>query len=237
MDKENIFRIRDLTRTYRKRKITIPAIKGVSLDINEGEIISIIGRSGSGKSTLLNLLGGLDSATSGTIVFKGKNLPDMSRSELVKYRRFAIGMIFQSFNLVPGMTARENIELALRFAEFPRRQRKTYAMGLLEKVGLKDRSEHFPSELSGGEAQRVAIARALANKPQVLLADEPTGNLDSITSSEIITILKEMNTEQDKTIIIVTHDREMAESVSDRIVRLSDGQIAESFEIQRNGDW
>jgi putative ABC transport system ATP-binding protein len=205
----------------------IPALHNIDLEINESEFISVIGRSGSGKSTLLNLLGGLDTATSGRIFFRDKVLSAMSRKELALYRRFSVGMIFQSFNLIGSLSAWKNVELPLIFGDYPLLKRKARAVDLLKQVGMEHRQDHLPSELSGGEAQRVAIARALANDPEIILADEPTGNLDNSTSQEIIGLLSDMNRQKKITIIMVTHDRETAESVSYRIVRLSDGRIAE----------
>jgi len=222
-----MLKISNLTKTYIKGRIEIPALKDVSFEVNEGEYISIIGKSGSGKSTLLNLIGGLDSASSGHIFFKDKDLSSMKRSELALHRRFNVGMIFQSFNLIPSKTATENIMLALAFGGVPRNKRKPKAQELLEQVGLKSRMTHKPSELSGGETQRVAIARALANNPSVLLADEPTGNLDSATSGEIMDLITKLNKDKGLTVLLVTHDMETAEAVSDRNIRLVDGKVAE----------
>lgn len=220
-----LIRITRLSKSYFKGEVEIQALRDVSFDVNPGEIFSIVGKSGSGKSTLLNLIGGLDHASSGEILFEDLNLSRMKRSELALYRRFSVGMIFQSFNLIPSRTALENVSLALTFGGVPRRMRKQQSIELLERVGLKERVSHKPSELSGGEAQRVAIARALANNPKVLLADEPTGNLDSVTSKEIIELLLTLNKEKGITILLVTHDQETANQVSKAIIRLKDGAI------------
>jgi putative ABC transport system ATP-binding protein len=187
---------RDLCKTYQKGTVPIPVLQGVSLDIARGEYVSVVGRSGSGKSTLLNLLGGLDTATSGRIVVGDSDVTSMSRQDLAVHRRSTVGMIFQSFNLIPSRTALENITLALAFGGHPRSDRRRRASELLSLVGLEHRLSHTPGELSGGEAQRVAIARALANAPDVLLADEPTGNLDSKTAEEMIGLLVALNNER-----------------------------------------
>jgi putative ABC transport system ATP-binding protein len=215
----------NLIKQYRKGKILVPALNHINLTIEKGEYISIIGKSGSGKSTLLNLIGGLDTPSAGDLIVKQKALQSLSRKELANHRRYTVGMVFQSFNLIPSRTAEENIILALIFGGTPRNERKKRAGELLTMVGLHDRLRHKPTELSGGEAQRVAIARALANDPEIILADEPTGNLDSITSTEIIDILLKLNKQQGKTVIMVTHDEEVAGKVSDRLIRLKDGMV------------
>ncbi|MBN2348506.1 MAG: ABC transporter ATP-binding protein [Bacteroidales bacterium] len=222
---ESDIKVRNLSRIYSKASITIPAIHDVTFDIKKGEFVSIVGKSGSGKSTLLNLIAGLDKPTSGTIIFEGNDMAKMSRYKLALHRRFSVGMIFQSFNLIPSRSAIENIILALAFGGIPRKERKSIAVSLLKSVGLDHRLHHLPNELSGGEAQRVAIARALANNPEVILADEPTGNLDSITSKEIMDMLIKLNKEHQITILMVTHDKETAETCSDKIIRLKDGSI------------
>lgn len=222
---QNIIEVNDLCKTYYKGKITIPALSNVSYQFSEGRITSIVGKSGSGKSTLLNLIGGLDVASSGTILVNGRDIIKMSRYELAMHRRFSVGMVFQSFNLIASRSALQNVTLALAFGGVPGNQRKKRAEELLVSVGLEGRINHKPSELSGGEAQRVAIARALANNPKILLADELTGNLDSITSNEIIDLLLKLNKEKNLTILMVTHDQETAEKVSDDIIRLKDGMV------------
>ena len=220
-----ILSINNLSKIYQKGTVEIPALREVSFEAPGGSYLSIVGKSGSGKSTLLNLVGGLDRPTSGTIQFNGKDLGKMSRYQLALHRRLGVGMIFQSFNLLPRRTAVENIILPLTFAGIPRRKRKPRAEELLGQVGLGGRINHFPSELSGGEAQRVAIARALANEPQMILADEPTGNLDSSTAGEIIDLLVSLNKDKGLTILMVTHDKETAEVVSDSIITLKEGSI------------
>ena len=181
-----IIKITNISKVYRKVKISIPALSKINIEIKSGEFVTVVGKSGSGKSTLLNLIGGLDRPSSGNIFIKDRDISLMSRSELANHRKFSVGMIFQSFNLIPSRNAIENISLALAFGGIPRRNRKKKAIELLTKLGLEERIEHNPGELSGGETQRVAIARALANNPEIILADEPTGNLDSQTSEEII---------------------------------------------------
>jgi len=220
----------NLSKTYRKGKLEIHALKNASCEIEQGDFVSIVGKSGSGKSTLLNLIGGLDRASSGSIVFGGNDLRQLSKSEMANHRRFSVGMIFQSFNLIQSRNALENVELALTFGGVSRGKRKPRATELLTKVGLEERLTHVPDELSGGETQRVAIARALANNPKVLLADEPTGNLDSETSNEIIDLLIDLNKNHGITIIMVTHDLETAEKVSNLILKLKDGEIIEKLE-------
>ena len=180
---------------------------------------------GGESSTLLNLMGGLDTATSGSILFEEKDLTKMKRSDLAFHRRFSVGMVFQTFNLIHYRSALENVSLAITFGREPRNNRKKKAAKLLSSVGLEHRLHHKPAELSGGEAQRVAVARALANSPKVLLADEPTGNLDSATSKEIVELLQGLNQSQKLTVIMVTHEQDTAEAVSDKVIRLLDGKI------------
>jgi putative ABC transport system ATP-binding protein len=225
--------IKNLSRTYRKGKLDIRALKEATCEIEQGDFVSIVGKSGSGKSTLLNLIGGLDRASSGSIIFDGNDLRQLSKIEMANHRRFSVGMIFQSFNLVQSRNALENVELALTFGGVPRGKRKSLATEMLTKVGLEERLTHVPDELSGGETQRVAIARALANNPKVLLADEPTGNLDSETSIEIIDLLIDLNLNHGITIIMVTHDLETSEKVSNLILKLKDGEIIEKLEKRR----
>ncbi|MFO7657825.1 MAG: ABC transporter ATP-binding protein [Bacteroidales bacterium] len=214
-----------LGKDYKKGKLTVSALKNISMHVENGEFISIIGKSGSGKSTLLNLIGGLDTPTSGELIVNEKALNKLSRKELSRHRKFMVGMIFQSFNLISSRTAQENVALALAFGGTPRKYRKQKAGELLAMVGLRDRINHKPTELSGGEAQRVAIARALANDPKIILADEPTGNLDSVTSCEIIDILVKLNRKLHKTIIMVTHDKDTAARISNRMILLKDGML------------
>src|SRR5215212_9737174 len=198
----------EVSKIYQMGSNNVTALDNVSLEINEGEFVAIQGTSGSGKSTLLNMLGGLDHPTRGEVYFASRPLGPFTKKEMARYRRFSVGMIFQNFNLIPTMTARENVSLALAFGGLRGDQRRARSGELLARVGLADRFEHKPSELSGGEQQRVAIARALANKPKVLLADEPTGNLDSTRSEELLALLREMVLRDHLTILMVTHDHE-----------------------------
>ncbi len=220
-----LIKTQQLTRVYSSGKVQVTAIKDVSLELEEGLFAAVCGVSGSGKSTLLNLLGGLDTPTSGTIEVEGRKISDLDRRELALYRRFSVGMIFQSFNLIPSFTALENVELPLVFAGVSRQERRRRAEGMLASVGLSARRLHRPSELSGGEQQRVAIARALMNNPQVLLADEPTGNLDSRTSLEIVSLLAELNRGRGLTVVMVTHEEALAREFASLVVRLHDGQV------------
>ena len=203
----------------------VHALDGVSLTVPQGQFLGLLGTSGSGKSTLLNLIAGLDHASSGTLQVFDQDLAKMSRAELSLHRRQHVGIIFQSFNLISTMSATENVALSMMFASVPRAEREREASQLLETMGLGGRQRHRPKELSGGEQQRVAVARALANRPQLLLADEPTGNLDSKTSREIMELLKSLNEREGKTIVLVTHDAALAQKYSHRIVTLMDGAI------------
>lgn len=216
-----------LSKIYEKGKIKVPALQNVTFNVSSGQYVGIVGKSGSGKSTLLNLIGGLDRPTNGRIIFNDRDLTEINRYELALHRRFSVGMIFQSFNLVPSLSALDNVILPLIFSGTSRKKRKTRGLEILEQVDLVHRSNHYPSELSGGEAQRVAIARALINEPDVILADEPTGNLDSQTSEEIINLLVELNTNKGLTVLMVTHDQETAGRISDKVLRLKDGMIIE----------
>jgi len=215
----------EVSKIYQMGSNNVAALDNVSLEVNEGEFVAIQGTSGSGKSTLLNMLGGLDHPTKGEVFFASRPLGPFTKKEMARYRRFSVGMIFQNFNLIPTMTARENVSLALAFGGLRGLQRRDRSRELLARVGLGDRLEHKPSELSGGEQQRVAIARALANSPKVLLADEPTGNLDSIRAHELLGLLREMVDHDALTILMVTHDQELANSFADRIVFMKDGRV------------
>lgn len=217
----------DLVRHYRMGTSVIRAADGVNLIIEPGEFVALLGASGSGKSTLLNLIAGLDRPTSGSIEVLGRDLAKMSSEQLARYRRETVGMIFQSFNLIPTMKLEENVELPLRFAEVDRGERDKRVRESLERVGLVKRLGHRPPELSGGEQQRVAIARALVNRPALLLADEPTGNLDSRTGTEIMTLLRELNQAMGTTVIMVTHERTLADQYASRSVHLADGRVVE----------
>jgi putative ABC transport system ATP-binding protein len=216
---------REVSKIYQMGSTEVAALGGVSLAVREGEFVAIQGTSGSGKSTLLNMLGGLDRPTSGEVLFESNSLAPFSKKQMARYRRHSVGMIFQNFNLISTMSAAENITLALAFGGIKLSERKKRAKELLERVGLGDRATHRPSELSGGEQQRVAIARALANQPRVLLADEPTGNLDSTRAEELLSLLREMVTSDQLTIVMVTHDKELATRFSDRIILMKDGVI------------
>jgi putative ABC transport system ATP-binding protein len=223
MTEEPIIRLRDLTRRYRMGNHDVMAVAGISLEITRGEAVALVGPSGSGKSTLLNLLGGLDRPTGGEIWVDGENIARASARSLVEHRKRRVGFIFQQFNLLAHRTALENVEIPLVLAGQPTAERRARARELLERVGLSAREGHRPSQLSGGEQQRVAIARALSMRPQILLADEPTGNLDSATGDSIMRLLLDLN-QSGLTLIIVTHDMTVA-SHAHRIVRLRDGHI------------
>lgn len=223
----SILETREVSKIYTMGTTEVKALDGVSISVNEGEFVAIQGTSGSGKSTLLNMIGGLDHPTSGEVLFDSKPLGPFSKKEMARYRRFSVGMIFQNFNLIPTMTAAENVRLALAFGGLRGPERQRRAAELLDRVGLADRLEHRPSELSGGEQQRVAIARALANNPKVLLADEPTGNLDSTRAHELLALLQQMVETDSLTILMVTHDRELAGSFANRIILMKDGKVVE----------
>jgi putative ABC transport system ATP-binding protein len=215
----------EVTRVYQMGANLVTALDHVSVTLAEGEFVAIQGTSGSGKSTLLNLLGGLDRPTRGEVLFDSIPLGPFTKKEMARYRRESVGMIFQNFNLITTMTAAENVRLALAFGGVRGTERRTRAGELLERVGLAGRTEHRPLELSGGEQQRVAIARALANRPRVLLADEPTGNLDSTRARELLALLREMVDHEGLTVLLVTHDHELASSFADRIIMMKDGRV------------
>jgi putative ABC transport system ATP-binding protein len=217
-----------VSRHYKMGEALIRAVDEISLQVGTGEFLALLGASGSGKSTLLNLMAGLDRPSSGAILAQGRDLATMSSEELAQHRNRTIGIVFQSFQLLPRMTLEENVELPLRLAEMPRGERPARVREALERVGLGARSGHRPTELSGGEQQRGAIARALVNQPLILLADEPTGNLDSKTGEEIMSLIAQIHRPASgpaKTIIMVTHERALAERYADRIVTMSDGTI------------
>jgi len=215
----------NVSRHYRLGETLIPAVNDISLEIATGEFVALLGSSGSGKSTLLNLLAGLDRPTSGAIHFRGQNLLALAPEDLAHYRRDTVGMVFQSFNLLPRMTLQENVELPLRLAEIQRTERDGRVAQALDRVGLGARRNHRPSELSGGEQQRGALARALVNRPTILFADEPTGNLDSVTGEQILVLLGEIQAALGMTIVMVTHERPLAERFANRIVTLQDGRL------------
>src|SRR2546421_5373660 len=214
-----------VSRHYQMGAALIRAVDDVTLEVPAGEFLALLGSSGSGKSTLLNLMAGLDRPTSGSIFSAGRNLAQLSSLELARYRRHTVGMVFQSFNLLPRMTLEENVELPLRLAEVDRSERAARVREALERVGLEKRIGHRPSELSGGEQQRTAIARALVNRPKILLADEPTGNLDSATGESILTLLREIQKNPGMTIVMVTHERILAERFADRLAVMGDGKL------------
>jgi putative ABC transport system ATP-binding protein len=221
--------LHDVWRLYRMGGETINALAGIDLKVSQGEFVTIVGPSGSGKSTLLNIIGGLDSPTMGRIEVDGQDLSKASDRELSLYRNKQVGFIFQTFNLQPTYTALENVSLPLVFAKVPLWKRKRIAREVMETVELSDRLRHKPNQLSGGERQRVAIARALVNDPKILLADEPTGNLDSKTGEQIMELLTRLNKERGITLLLVTHDLKIAD-YADRMLRMLDGQIAEAVD-------
>lgn len=219
-------KVDDLTRHYQRGPQTVRALDGVSFEIDRGELVAVVGSSGSGKSTLLNLLAGLDTPSSGNILVGERQLDKLNRRELALYRAHAIGMVFQSFHLISHRSALQNVEIALYFSDLPARERTTRARAMLERLGLGDRLDHRPGDLSGGEQQRVAIARALVKEPEILFADEPTGNLDHDNAGQIAALLQELNRDG-LTIMLVTHDRELADTVANRSIRLVYGKLEE----------
>lgn len=218
-----LIELKDINKTYEGAQ-PLHVLKGVNLGVEQGEFVSIMGASGSGKSTLLNIIGILDNYDSGEYRFDGSLIKGLSESKAAEYRNRKIGFIFQSFNLIAFKTAVENVELPLFYQGVPRRRRHELAMEYLEKLGLRDWSHHYPNELSGGQKQRVAIARALITHPQLILADEPTGALDSKTSAEVMALLREINRNEGMTMIIVTHDPKV-NAQTDRSIHISDGMI------------
>jgi putative ABC transport system ATP-binding protein len=217
-------KVRDLVKVHHTGKIEVQALRGLSMDVKAGELIAIIGPSGSGKTTLLNIIGGLDTATAGSVQVGDTSVTSLSITQLVDYRRKIVGHIFQMLNLIPTLTAKENIEFSMIASGVPRANRKQRVQELLETVGLQDRAHHKPEELSGGEQQRIALAAALANDAPVLLADEPTGELDTVNAKIVVNYLVKVNRELGKTIIMVTHDPSVAR-VAHRILRIEDGVI------------
>jgi putative ABC transport system ATP-binding protein len=209
----------------------IRAVDGVTLSVKAGEFVALLGTSGSGKSSVLNLIAGLDRPTSGSVIVQQRNLSELSRQDLARYRLHTVGMVFQSFNLIASMTLAENVELPMRFAEVDRGKRDELVSAALTRVGLQARMNHRPSQLSGGEQQRAALARALINRPQLLLADEPTGNLDSRTGTEIMNMIGEFNRQLGMTIVMVTHERALAERYAQRLIFLADGKLVRDESI------
>jgi putative ABC transport system ATP-binding protein len=228
----SLLETREVSKIYQMGNTSVTALDNVSLVVKEGEFVAIQGTSGSGKSTLLNMVGGLDHPTHGEVFFNSQALGPLTKKQMARYRRYSVGMIFQNFNLITTMNAEENIGLALAFGGLRGNQRRRRAGELLGRVGLSDRLTHRPSELSGGEQQRVAIARALANNPKVLLADEPTGNLDSTRAHELLALLRGMVNKDSLTIMMVTHDHELATSFADRIIQMKDGRVVNEREAE-----
>lgn len=222
MQKNVLMKLDRVTKTYIMGEITVEALKETSLEIYEGELLVILGPSGSGKSTLLNIMGGMDTPTSGAVYFQGENLSRAGQAHLTRYRRNEVGFVFQFYNLIPDLTAQENVELAADLVEKPLPARE-----VLAKVGLESRMDHFPSQLSGGEQQRVSIARAAVKNPRLLLCDEPTGALDNQTGRLILALLKQINRERKSTVAIVTHNTAIG-AMAERIVRMSSGGIVET---------
>jgi putative ABC transport system ATP-binding protein len=217
-------KIENVEKTYKLGEILVPALKNTNIELKKGEFVAVMGPSGSGKTTLLNLIGALDKPTKGKIYVDGKDLTTLKEKELTKLRRRTVGYIFQFYNLIPVLSAFENVELPMLIAGLPTKEREERARQLLETVGLAERGDHRPDELSGGEQQRVAIVRALANKPSVVLADEPTGDLDSKTGKEVMQALRDLSRNEGATVIVVTHDP-MVANLANRIFEMRDGRI------------
>ena len=218
--KENIFQVRDLTKVYKMGEVEVHALRGVNMELYAGELVVLLGPSGSGKSTLLNIMGGLDTATGGSVSYRGKDLTQATEKELTEYRRFYVGFVFQFYNLISSLTAKENVAVVTEIAEKPMLPEKA-----LELVGLTERLDHFPAQLSGGEQQRVAIARAISKNPAVLLCDEPTGALDSKTGILVLQALERINRELGTATAIITHNVDIA-GMADRVIHLRNGHIA-----------
>jgi putative ABC transport system ATP-binding protein len=232
MNSDSFVKTENLTRIYSSGTIQVVALRDVSLSLDRGQFFGVTGASGSGKSTLMNLLAGLDRPSSGRIKVEGRLISELDKEELALYRRHQVGMIFQSFNLVSSYTALENVAFPLLFAGVAKKERNKRAEQMLEKVGLHPRKDHRPTELSGGEQQRVAIARALINQPKILLADEPTGNLDSKTSSQIVQTLSELNKKQGLTVIMISHEEALLDEFADDVIHLQDGKVIQEERIR-----
>jgi putative ABC transport system ATP-binding protein len=218
---EVVFQVRDLTKIYAMGEVQVHALRGVNLELYSGELVVLLGPSGSGKSTLLNILGGLDTATGGEVTYRGKPLTNADERELTEYRRFHVGFVFQFYNLIPSLTARENVAVVTEIAQNPMTPEEA-----LQLVGLTERLDHFPAQLSGGEQQRVAIARAISKNPEVLLCDEPTGALDSKTGIVVLEALDRINRELGTATAIITHNADIA-GMADRVIHLSNGRITD----------
>lgn len=231
---EPLIRVRDLCKVYNPGENEVRALDHVDLSIDKGELVGIIGHSGSGKSTLMNMLGCLDVPTSGNYYLNGKDVSNMTDDELSDVRNVEIGFIFQGFNLIPNLTAKENVELPLIYRGVSKKEREDLAVESLKAVGLEHRMDHKPSEMSGGQQQRVAIARVIAARPPVILADEPTGNLDSRSTQEIMEVLKELH-RSGRTVILITHDDEIAAQVN-RVIRIKDGKVEADFINEQTGE-
>jgi len=230
METEAVVELVDVSKTYRLGEVQVQALRGVNMKATRAQIVAIMGPSGSGKSTILNLIGALDRPTSGKVIVAGRDISKMSENRLGEIRRKSIGYIFQFYNLIPVLTAYENVELPMLIAGVSRDKRAARVCELLELVGLADRAHHRPDELSGGEQQRVAVARALSKRPPLVLADEPTGDLDSKSGMQVMTILKDLAKKELSTVVMVTHDHQMA-SLADRILQIRDGKIVKETEI------
>jgi len=224
MAMKQVIELQGVTKCYRMGEVTVQALRGLDLKIAPGEFIVLLGPSGSGKTTTLNLIGGLDRPTDGKVIVEGEDITKYDDRRLTEYRRRKVGFVFQFFNLIPTLTALENVEFALELVEKDRRAVRRRAEELLTIVGLQDRADHFPSQLSGGEQQRVAIARALANRPPIMLCDEPTGNLDVETGRQVLQVMRDLNRREGTTVVLVTHNTAIT-PIADRVVRLRDGAI------------
>ena len=223
----HLIEVRDVYKIYNPGENQVNALDGVSITIDEGEFVAIIGQSGSGKSTLMNMLGLLDTPTHGEYYINGKLVDDLTDDQMSAIRNEEIGFIFQGFNLISSLTALENVELPLVYRGMPKQERREISQDALERVGLGERMNHFPAEMSGGQQQRVAVARAIAAKPPVILADEPTGNLDTKSTKEVMAILHELK-DEGRTVIVITHDNEIAEE-AERVIRIRDGKVVEDY--------
>ncbi len=220
-DRAVIYHVENLVKEYHMGEVTVAALRGVTLDVREGEFLVILGHSGSGKSTLLNIMGGLDTPTSGRVVYRDEELTTYTERQLTEYRRHHIGFVFQFYNLMPTLTARENVEMATEISEHPLDPGEALTL-----VGLQTREDHFPSQMSGGEQQRVAIARAVAKGPHILLCDEPTGALDVSTGKIVLQVLADVNVRTGTTLVVITHNAVIGE-LADRVVRMQDGQVTD----------